>query len=252
MKEHFVVSPNLPKSEVTLLLLSGEYPQFDRKLRQMGIRTILTQPSENLPFPVRYHSDMQCCYLGNGRAVIASGETALREPLNYFDVQTILTESQPDKEYPKDAGCNVLLIGERLFCNPKSADNIILREMELNKISMYRVSQGYSRCSVAVVNETSVITADPGMAKVMKQVGLEVLEIQSGHIRLPGYDYGFIGGCCGLIAADQLAFTGSLKFHPDGERIKQFLLQCGVSCVELTNEPLLDIGGLIPIKERSE
>lgn len=252
MKEHFVVSPNLPKSEATLLLLSGEYPQFDRKLRQMGIRTILAQPSENLPFPVRYHSDMQCCYLGNGRAVIAAGETALREHLNCFDIQTILTESQPDKEYPRDAGCNVLQIEERLFCNPKSADNVILREMEQNRISTYSVSQGYSRCSVAVANETSVITADPGMAKVMKQAGLEVLEIQSGHIRLPGYDYGFIGGCCGLIAADQLVFTGSLKFHPDGERIKQFLLQCGVSCVELTNEPLLDIGGLIPIKERSE
>lgn len=252
MKEHFVVGPNLPKSEVTLLLLSGEYPQFDRKLCQMGIRTILTQPSENLPFPVRYHSDMQCCYLGNGRAVIASGEAELWEQLNCFGIQTILAESQPDKEYPRDAGCNVLQIEERLFCNPKSADNVILREMEQNRISKYSVSQGYSRCSVAVVNETSVITADPGMAKIMKQAGLEVLEIQPGHIRLPGYDYGFIGGCCGLIAADQLAFTGSLKFHPDGERIKQFLLQCGVSCVELTNEPLLDIGGLIPIKERSE
>ena len=252
MKEHFVVSPNLPKSEVTLLLLSGEYPQFDRKLCQMGIRTILTQPSENLPFPVRYHSDMQCCYLGNGRAVIAAGESELRQQLNYFDIQTILTESQPDKKYPRDAGCNVLQIGEHLFYNSKSADNIILREMEQNKTSMYRVSQGYSRCSVAVVNETSVITADQGMAKIMKQVRLEVLEIQPGHIRLPGYDYGFIGGCCGLIAADQLAFTGSLKFHPDGERIKQFLLQRSVSCVELTNEPLLDIGGLIPIKERSE
>ena len=252
MKEHFVVSPNLPNSKVTLLLLSGEYPQFGRKLCQMEIRTILTQPSENLPFPVRYHSDMQCCYLGNGRAVIAAGESELRQQLNYFDIQTILTESQPDKEYPRDAGCNVLQIEERLFCNPKSTDNIILREMEQNKISMYRVSQGYSRCSVAVIDANSVITADPGMAKIMKQAGLEVLEIQPGHIRLPGYDYGFIGGCCGLTAADQLAFTGSLKFHPDGERIKQFLLQCGVSCVELTNEPLLDIGGLIPIKERSE
>ena len=218
----------------------------------MEIRTILTQPSENLPFPVRYHSDMQCCYLGNGRAVIAAGESELRQQLNYFDIQTILTESQPDKEYPRDAGCNVLQIEERLFCNPKSTDNIILRGMEQNKISMYRVSQGYSRCSVAVIDANSVITADPGMAKIMKQAGLEVLEIQSGHIRLTGYEYGFIGGCCGLIAADQLAFTGSLKFHPDGERIKQFLLQCGVSCVELTNEPLLDIGGLIPIKERSE
>lgn len=29
----------------------------------------------------------------------------------------------------------------------------------------------------------------------MKQNGVEVLRITNGHIRLDGFDYGFIGGC---------------------------------------------------------
>ena len=115
---------------------------------------------------------------------------------------------------------------------------------------IYATAQGYTRCAAAIVDQNSVITADMGLSMVLKRAGLTVLEIQPGAIRLPGYPYGFIGGCCGLIAPNQLAFTGSLGFHPDSQKIKSFLQERGVQWIELTNEPLLDIGGIIPITER--
>lgn len=250
MKERFLENPNLPQGAVLHILLSEEYPPIVKALEKQGITAIAAPASERLPVPVRYHADMLCCYLGNGRMVVAAGEKILQERLTCFDVQTIFTEQPLRNYYPYDAGCNILQIGKDVFYNPKSADRKIIKELE--DCILHKVSQGYSRCSVAVVNEKSAITADPGMAKAMKQAGLEVLEIQPGKIRLPGYNYGFIGGCCGLIAPDKLAFTGSLKQHPDGERIKTFLFRRGVSYVELMEEPLLDIGGLIPIKEEWE
>ena len=250
MKERFLENPNLPQRAVLHILLSEEYPPIVKALEKQGITVIAAPASERLPVPVRYHTDMLCCYLGNGRMVVAAGEKILQERLAYFGVQTIFTEQPLRNSYPYDAGCNILQIGKDVFYNPKSADRKIIKE--LKGCMLHRVSQGYSRCSVAVVNEKSAITADPGMAKAMKQAGLEVLEIQPGKIRLPGYDYGFIGGCCGLIAPDRIVFTGSLKQHPDGERIKTFLFQRGISYVELMEEPLLDIGGLIPMKEEWE
>lgn len=247
MKGYFLCYPNLPEGRVTTILISGEAVYLVSALQALRIQPILTLASDRLPKPVRFHPDMLCCYVGNGKAVVAAKEKQLQNRLKCFDVQIIQTEYPLGYQYPRDAGCNVLQIGEHVFYNPKSADKTILQELETK--TLHRVSQGYSRCSVAVVDKHSAITADPGLAKAMKQTGLEVLEIQPGQIRLPGYDYGFIGGCCGLISPDRIAFTGSLELHPDGERIKAFLFQRGISYVELTNEPLLDIGGLIPLRE---
>ena len=78
-----------------------------------------------------------------------------------------------------------------------------------------------------------------------------MLLIQPGHIQLPGYDTGFLGGCCGKLAADKLAFTGQLDLHPDGQRIQSFLEQRGVTAVELTTGPLIDVGGIVPLMENS-
>ena len=247
MEEYFLCRPNLPKGRVTTVLISGEAVHLVSVLQALRIQPILTVASDRLPKPVRFHADMLCCYVGNGKAIVAAEEEQLENRLKCFGVQTIQTEYPLENQYPRDTKCNVLQIGEHVFYNPKSADRRILQQLETR--TLHRVSQGYSRCSVAVADEHSAITADPGLAKAMKQAGLEVLEIQPGQIRLPGYDYGFIGGCCGLIAPDRIAFTGSLELHPDGERIKMFLYQRGISYVELTNETLLDIGGLIPLKE---
>ena len=66
---------------------------------------------------------------------------------------------------------------------------------------------------------------------------------------LPGYDTGFVGGCCGLIDKGLLAFTGSIeKFH-QGERIIDFLQQHGIRFCSLTDGPMRDIGGILPLME---
>ena len=113
------------------------------------------------------------------------------------------------------------------------------------------VAQGYANCSVAVVDEHSIITADCGIAKACRAAGLDVLQICPGFIRIPVYDTGFIGGCCGKLGADQLAFTGRLDSHPDGMKIRAFIKECGVQIIELTDEPLFDIGGLLQLKTKN-
>ncbi len=76
---------------------------------------------------------------------------------------------------------------------------------------------------------------------------MKVLRIRPGDIRLPGYSYGFIGGCCGKLAPDMMAFTGKLDKHRDGTRIKAFLGDRGVRTLELLEGELLDVGGLIAL-----
>lgn len=249
-KDRFLGLPGLPQGRVSLLLMSPEAPELCSAMRKLGIHVITTHPGNQLPQPVQFHPDMLTCYLGNGRVVMPESENALQIKSQYFGVQTIFSRHFLGKVYPKDAGCNVLSIGNHVFYNPRSADPEILQQCFYQQ--QHKVAQGYTRCSVAVVNVNSVMTSDRGLSQVMRQAGFQVLELEPGHIQLPGYEYGFIGGCCGLIAPNVLAFTGSLNTHPDGDRIKQFLQNQKVEFIELSAKPLRDIGGLIPLKEWME
>ena len=88
------------------------------------------------------------------------------------------------------------------------------------------------------------------MFQALRTKGFAVLLIRPGHIALSGYDTGFIGGCCGKLAPDKLAFAGTLSSHPDGERMREFLHSRGVAPVELREGPLVDVGGILPLRER--
>ena len=78
------------------------------------------------------------------------------------------------------------------------------------------------KCSIAIVDENSIITYDAGIAKACEGIeDLSVLLVQPGFVRLDGYDTGFIGGTCGRVG-DELVFNGDLSSHPDFPRILEF------------------------------
>ena len=81
---------------------------------------------------------------------------------------------------------------------------------------------------------------------------MDALLINEHGILLDGYDYGFIGGCCGLIDKDVLAFTGALDSLRCAPQIRAFLEKHHVKPVELTRNQMVDIGGILPLKERAE
>ena len=93
----------------------------------------------------------------------------------------------------------------------------------------------------------ALITADPSIASAARGQGLDVLRIAPGHIRLDGYPYGFIGGCCGLVSERSLYVFGSFAAHPDGARIQAFLDKHGVTAVFAAAQPLSDYGSLLRV-----
>lgn len=147
--------------------------------------------------------------------------------------------------YPTDAGLCALDTGRYLICNPKTVDPAVLRLFS-DRI-LVPVSQGYTRCAAAVVNEHSIITADAGVSRAAKRVGLDVLDIAAGPVRLDGFPEGFIGGASFLLNKNTLAFVGSLDDHPDKERICAFLRQKRVRPLFLAKGPLIDVGGAVTL-----
>lgn len=111
--------------------------------------------------------------------------------------------------------------------------------------SFLDVPQGYTRCCCLPVDDASFITADHGIAKALEAVGADVLLIETGHILLPGFDYGFIGGCAGHITPRTIIFNGDLSAHPDFNAITGFIHARDINTVYFKDYPLTDIGSIL-------
>ena len=135
-------------------------------------------------------------------------------------------------------------------------ESIVSASEDTEQMKVIGVSQGYSRCTCLPVDNSSFITADAGLANALESQGASVLTIKPGSILLPGFDYGFIGGCAGHIYIDNLmdpdgpsqraiVFNGDLSRHPDFEKICDFIKSRNIYPVYFEDYPLEDIGSIL-------
>ena len=150
--------------------------------------------------------------------------------------------------YPYDCALNICLIGDWLVANRKTASKQALEYCvhQLGKKPIW-VNQGYAKCSICVLNDHTIITADAGIADATRRNGIETLQLESDCSVLEGYSNGFIGGCGFKFGDSHFCFTGifdnfSLR---DSNLILETLSQNKLEAVFLTTQPLFDIGGLI-------
>lgn len=235
----------LPTSFVQMVLVSGEYPELAKSLESHGVKALLTLPDARLPAPVQWHPDMQLCVL-KGETIAVKGKP-LQDALTPYGIPCKETVDEPDNRYPKDALCNVLVSDDWALGNEKTADATIRQAVAELGLEWIQVRQGYTACAAALVDRSSVITEDSGVALALEQTGVEVLRLVPGGVALPGYEYGFFGGCCGLLSPYLMAFSGRLNCHPEEEKVREFLARRGVQVLELLDRPLLDVGGILPL-----
>lgn len=150
------------------------------------------------------------------------------------------------QRYPETVAYNLAKVGNYIIGLKKMVPKVLLDHFHEQAYEFVDVAQGYAKCSIAVVDDSSIMTSDKGIAKACRGVGIDVLEIEPGHIILEGFDYGFIGGCTVRIENDMF-FSGDPRGHPDFQRMKDFL-----DLRELqwqgTQEPLRDLGSFIVIE----
>jgi len=199
--------------------------------------------------PLNYHPDMLCFNLDKNKNKWLFYETVYKinkDKLDKLNLDIITVTDPASCEYPNDISLNAAMFGDNLICNIKHTNKIILNYAEQTGKNIINVKQGYAKCSVCIVNENSVITSDISIYEKTTQNNTDILFIEKGHINLDGYDYGFIGGCSGLIK-NKLLFTGNINFHPDYKKIKDFCGSRGVEVVSLSDEKLYDYGSIFAV-----
>lgn len=248
----FVHSPNLPQADAAFAAVSATYPEIIASLHRRGIKTAAIPRFLQLSEPVCAHADMVLHHFGGNRVLLAAESHKLQEKLEQEGFGVAVSNVCISSKYPHDVALNAARIGDRIFAKPDALAPEIKQFCDAHKIQMIPVKQGYAKCSIVVVNENSIITEDQSIAQAAQAVGIDVLQVSSGAVSLEGYSHGFLGGACGMIGKNQLAFTGSLKVYPDAERIWSFCWAKHVEIVTLTEGPLFDIGGILVLKTKGD
>lgn len=146
--------------------------------------------------------------------------------------------------FPSDAILNAFCIGDLVLLNEKNVSNKVLEIAKNQDKILVNVNQSYPNCSILKIDEHSAITADRGIYKALVQHEIDTLLISEGHISLPPYEYGFIGGASGT-DGERVMFFGNIDLHPDCEKIREFIISKNKKCISLSDEPLCDFGGMI-------
>lgn len=243
----YLKNPNLPEGKVTLAAISAKAGESIKKLNSLGIKTVNINPYFDLPQPVDSHADLQMLHLKNNDIFCQNEHLCTGEMLQNFNIKKI--KEKAGNKYPDDVRLNCAIIGNKLICNIKTVAREILEFADTNGLTVINVNQGYARCSICVVNENAIITDDKSIFAAAGNFFDDAQFISKGSIGLKGYGYGFIGGCCGKIDKNKIAFNGAIESHADYKKIIDFLSRNLIECVELHQNQLYDIGGIIPLCE---
>ncbi len=251
---NYLKTPNLPQKRIKAAIVDAKIGENVKKiLKKNNIAIIYTLPIPFLEKTVSTHPDMQICHISDSnfysynicKEYYQKQFKRLEENNDcyFFNNREEDQEIQGELKYPLDCETNVA-IGNGWAIGKKG--NYLLEKLDTNKIY---TNQGYSKCSVCIISDNAIITADKSISNAVEKFGIDVLEITNDTIELKGYKNGFIGGCCGKISPNEILFFGNLKTHPNANDIIKFCEKHNVECICAGNGNLHDYGSLLPIFE---
>ena len=238
--------PNLPASRVRTVVV--QECAAAAKLQEAGFFVFSPLPNPELPAETAGHADMLLCHVGGSTVFIEPSQPFLGAILRLLGFDTHYCVPL-GAVYPADVPLNAAVGEGFALADFRYTDPSLRAFLEQSGRRLISVRQGYAKCSLCFVCANAFITEDAGIAAALEKEGADVLLISAGDVVLSKAHTGFFGGASGLIAPDLLAVNGRLDTHRDGERIKSFLLKYGVRAMELTDGPITDIGGILPLTE---
>lgn len=240
----FVTAPNLPEGRVTTVMLGQRYlNKLGHALTELGIHIISVPDNICVDPRLAGHADLSAAHLGGREIIICRAVRTMEDKLKKEGFEVIVSQTDQNADYPADVGLNGCIVGNNIFCMSSACD-----ERLYGGRNVIDVKQGYAKCSVCVVDERHIISDDESIYKAALKNGIDCLKIGKGAIELNGFDYGFIGGSSFKADKKTVAFTGTLKNHPDLEKITRYIRELGMEIIYLTEEPCFDVGSIIPLK----
>ncbi len=242
----YLKNAHLPEYPVHTVLLDRNVSKVSiNTLNKLGIDVILSQEINSLYPGVSTHPDMQIHHLENNRFVCEP--TVAKYYKNTLKNSNICSGGELIEKYPYDILYNAVKIGNTLLHNLTYTDKAIKEYFSDKNVSLVNVKQGYTKCSVCVLNEQAVITSDKLIARAVSEVGIDALWVEPYDIILEGVSHGLIGGICGKIDKNVLAVNGDVSRLSCGKSFLSFCEKHDIKVVSLNDDTPVDIGSIMPL-----
>ncbi len=239
--------PNLPDKKIKNVIVDFRMSKTSKNtLSKLDINIIPTLKLNTLYNAVCAHPDMQIHQLDEKCFVC---EPTLYEyyKSKLINASVLKGKTTLTSKYPYDIAYNAVRVGKCVFHNLKYTDLSIIEYYKSHGVKLINVKQGYSKCSVCILNEHAIITSDKIIADTAEKNNIDALFYESKEIRLFELSYGFIGGICGKIAPDVLAVNGNIEFLSNSYKVIDFCNKYKIKILNLSNEVPQDIGSIIPV-----
>lgn len=221
------------------------------KLRNLGYGLIELKQSEKVYQEISSHVDIFTCKIGDKLII---------EPTQYNHIKPQLSEKYDlvqgkeviEKKYPFDIKYNVCTIGKKALHNFEYTDSKIKEELKKQDYELINTTQGYTNCSIAVIDENSAIVTDKGLYKILQKHNVDVLYLEyEPDIKLLDKNRyssksGFIGGAISRIE-DNIIIFGDLNKIDCDQKIRKFILNKKLNIIEFEGLDVVDYGGIVEL-----
>jgi len=226
-------------------------------LTTLWYKIIELEKSKDVYEEISSHPDVFCTKIGNRIVVEPNTYRYLTSKVLEKD-KFIIGKKCLGKVYPMDINYNVCTVGKYAIHNFKYTDETIVELLDKNGYEMINVSQGYSNCSIAVIDDKSIITSDKGIYNKLKDLELNILLVENDNIKLlNGNTYstknGFIGGCIVRLEPEGhdnavIFISGDLNKLRGGNEIRDFVSERKIDLIEFPNMDVIDYGGIVELE----
>lgn len=217
------------------------------KLKVLGYKIIEIKKSNKVYPEISSHVDIFTCKIG---------EKIVVEPSQYVNMSKmsflIKGNEEIEAQYPYDIKYNVCTIGKRALHNFKYTDSVLKDELIKQGYELINTTQGYTNCSIAVIDENSAIVTDKGLYKILNKHNIDVLYLEyEPDIKLLNSDQysnrkGFIGGAISRIGEKIIVFGDLNKIDING-KIREFINKNGTQIIDFQGLDVIDYGGIVEI-----
>ena len=222
-------------------------------LKYLGYELVPIQRSNNVYPEISSHVDIFTTKIGDTLVVEKSQFEDLTFMLKKSEYNIVRGKEQIEMHYPDDIKYNVAIIGKYAVHNFKYTDKKVLKLLQEGGYELIDVEQGYTNCSIAVIDDTSVITTDKKIAERLRANNLSVLlldytpdiKLLDEHGRYSSMQ-GFIGGAIGKVDNNIIIFGDLEKIDRDGQ-IRKFITDRHLTIVEFNGLDVIDYGGILEV-----
>lgn len=222
-------------------------------LKYLGYKLVKLPKSNNVYNEISSHVDIFACKVGDTLFVEKSMYEDLVFMLKDTEYNVVSGKEEVGINYPEDIKYNVCILGNYAIHNFKYTDKNLLDYLKDNNFELINVEQGYTNCSIAVIDESSVITTDKKIAEklIANNISVLLLDYVPDIKLIDEYgNYsnmtGFIGGAIGKVDNNIIVF-GDLNKIDKNNQIRDFIKSRNLNLIDFKGLDVIDYGSIIEV-----